>query len=432
MERSVRTVGRRHTGLLVVGAVMFAGALVAYVVTVLGHPHDLWAMSDLKVYRWGGLLARHSTSLYDKTTGGFAFTYAPVAAAIFACLSVFSMATLRWMMTVASLFSLVATVWLAWGALDYRRTSVRLGATFVVCAAALWTEPVQKTLWFGQINLILMLLVMADLRQDDGRWWKGVGVGIATGIKFTPAIFIAYLVVTRRFRAAAVSTATLLLTVAIGFLALPHESSEFWGDRLFLSPGRVGPIDWVGNQSLHGLLARLLGGENAAAPYWLGAALVVGAGGLWLAALASRRDRELTAIVTCGLTGLLVSPISWSHHWVWIAPLLVIAAHQMIRPLRQAWIWVAGGLALEALFAAWIFPVSHLPALPEGLIRTVPFGAHREQRWHGTELVIGNLYVLVGLLTLAGLALHAVRHRYVADRERAGAAHTDEAARHSV
>lgn len=413
---------RNSVGVLVGGALAFGVALAAYAMTVLAHPNNMWVMSDLRVYRWGGLLARHSDSLYDKTIGGFGFTYAPFAAVIFAGLSVLPMAALRWLMTVAGAVSLVTSVGLAWRMLGHRRGPALLGATLLVAAAALWTEPVQKTLWFGQINLILMALVMADLRQDDRSRWKGIGIGIATAIKFTPGIFIAYLVLTRRFRAAAVSVAVVLLTIAVGFAALPHESGEFWGKRLFMAPGRVGPVDWVGDQSLNGMLVRLLGGENAARPYWLGAALVVGVCGLVLAARESRRGHELTAVVTCALTGLLISPISWSHHWVWIAPALVLIAHPMVRPLRRSWIWIVGGLALEALFGAWIFAVSRLPALPEGLIRTVPFGAHREQHWDGMQLLIGNLYVLTGLAALTALlVLTAYRRSAGARPSSAGA-----------
>jgi Glycosyltransferase family 87 len=150
-------------------------------------------------------------------------------AVIFAGLSVLPMTALRWIMTLASLTALMTAVWITWRTLGHRRSPALLGATLLVTAVALWTEPVQKTLWFGQINLILMAMVVADLGQGDGRRWKGAGIGIATGIKFTPGIFIAYLILTRRFRAAAVAIAVFLLTIAVGFVALPHESGRFWG-----------------------------------------------------------------------------------------------------------------------------------------------------------------------------------------------------------
>ncbi len=460
---------------LACGLVAFGAAVAAYVLMVLGHPHDLWTMSDLKVYRWGGLLARHSHRLYDETIGGFGFTYPPMAAAVFEVLSVFSMPALRWMSALSGLAALVLSVGIAWRMLGHRRTPAPAGATLAVSAAALWTEPVQKTLWFGQINLILMLVVLADLSQCDRRPWKGAGIGVASGIKLTPAVFIAYLLVTRRFRAAAVAVGAFLLTVAAGFAALPHESRQYWLDGLFLSPDRVGPVDWVGNQSLYGALVRLAGSEQAARPYWLAAAAVTAAAGLWAAAGQSRRGAELSAVATCAVTGLLISPISWSHHWVWIAPVLVLAADAAVRAARRArrerrapgrprdgraspgavragtplpggpwnrgragvlfrtgggagawtraggapaWIRAAGGaaalLALEALFGAWVFAVSGLPPLPQGLIRTVPFGDHRERRWHGPQLLVGNLYVLLALAALLVVVLLVLRDRLAA------------------
>jgi alpha-1,2-mannosyltransferase len=118
--------------------------------------------------------------------------------------------------------------------------------------------------------------------------------------------------------------------------------------------------------------------------------------------------------VTCATAGLLISPSSWSHHWVWIAPALVLAADRMTGPLRRARVWVAGGAGLGALFGAWIFAVPGLPALPQGLIRTVPFGRHREDHWHGFELVRGNLYVLIALVAITALVFFTIGHSHAA------------------
>lgn len=484
---------------LACGLVAFGAAVAAYALMVLAHPHALWTMPDLRVYRWGGLLARHSHRLYDETIDGFGFTYPPLAAAIFAVLSVLSMPALRWLSALSGLVALVLSVAIAGRMLGHRRAWISAGATLAVSAAALWTEPVLKTLWFGQINLILMLVVLADLSPRDGRRWKGAAIGVATGIKLTPAVFVAYLIVTRRFRAAAVAIGTFLVTVAAGFAALPRESRQYWLGGLFLSPGRVGPVDWSGNQSLYGMLVRLFGSEDAARPYWIAAAVVTGAAGLWLAARQSRRGDELAGVVTCAVTGLLLSPISWSHHWVWIVPALVLAADRALRGAQRArrartgphrpggpragipmrgpaaspstsapapapvsgavpasasssppvspsasgavpasassptpvsgavragsWIgnpavaWVRAGagvaaaVALEVLFGAWVFRTPGLPALPQGLIRTVPFGGHREERWHGAQPLVGNLYVVLALAALLVLAAVALRER---------------------
>ena len=134
---------------------------------------------------------------------------------IFAVASVLSWTAMRWAMTLASLAALGLSLWLVFGALGYRaRPAIRVGATLGVSALALATEPVQQTLGLGQVNLLLMLLVTADLLTggaDAGRpdpLWHGLGIGIAAGVKLTPLIFIPYLLLIRRYRQAATATAT--------------------------------------------------------------------------------------------------------------------------------------------------------------------------------------------------------------------------------
>jgi CDP-diglyceride synthetase len=135
---------------------------------------------------------------------------------------------------------------------------VRLGAALLASAAVLWTQPVLRNIYLGQVNLVLVALTIWDLCQpSEGRWWKGIGTGIAAGIKLTPLVFIPYLLVTRRYREA--------IMTAAGF-----------------------------------------------AGTWLIACVFAVAMGMLAAAL----------------TGLLVSPISWDHHWVWfVVPAVAVAGH---------------------------------------------------------------------------------------------------------
>ena len=160
--------------LLPAGALLLAGVLAVYVADLVSHLSYMAAMRDLVVYRNGGLIVRHvspaydahrASPLYDWTgQNGVQFTYPPFAAVIFAVASVLSWTAMRWAMTLASLAALGLSLWLVFGALGYReRPTVRLGATLGVSALALATEPVQQTLGLGQVNLLLMLLVIADL-----------------------------------------------------------------------------------------------------------------------------------------------------------------------------------------------------------------------------------------------------------------------------
>ena len=233
---------------------------------------------------------------------------------------------------------------------------------------------------------------------------KGAGVGLAAGVKLVPLIFIPYLLLTRRFRAAGVSLAAFALTIAISLLLLPRQAGKFWMGRLFLDSGRAGNVAYVGNQSVHGALARLAGSQPAAHPYWLAVCAAVAAAGLLLAAWAARRGHEMTGILTCALTGLLSSPVSWAHHWVWAAPALAVSADAAARLRVPSARW-----RRWARWCAWAALAAPFFVLPEGLVPAIAVQGARE---HGAELVTSNLYVLDGLVALpaVGLTLVAREH----------------------
>jgi alpha-1,2-mannosyltransferase len=355
-----------------------------------------WTLLDLHVYRWGGLLARRSGDLYsgrfwDPLGFHLRFTYPPIAALIFALLSAVPPALLDGLVTAASLAALLGTLWLTWGKLGYRRSASRVAATLAATSVALWLQPVQQTLNYGQINLILMLVVVADLTQPEASRARGIGVGLAAGFKLTPLIFIPYLLLTRRFRAAAVALATFALTIAVSFAVLPAQSDRYWLSGLFMDSRRAGSNAGVSNQSLNGALARLLDSLSASHPYWIAAAALTGAVGLMLAARAARRGHAMLGIVTCAITGLLVSPISWAHHWVWIAPALVVAADLALRAGAAAPRW---RLAAWAGVAALATPFFFLPQ------RLVPWPTISNIRAHPAPLVAGNLYVITAIAVL--------------------------------
>jgi alpha-1,2-mannosyltransferase len=338
-------------------------------------------------------------------------------------------AAVKWLITSASVVSLAAVMWLSWGKLGYPRSPGRLGATLLVTAIALWLEPVQQTLAFGQVNLVLMLIIMADLCLPDGNWLKGIGVGLAAGFKLTPLVFVPYLLLTRRYRAAAVALGTFGLTIAGSYLLLPKAAHQFWAGRLFLSASRVGNVAYVGNQSLCGAAIRLFGSASAAHPYWLAAAAVTAVAGLLLAAWLSRIGQELAGILTCALTGLLISPVSWSHHWIWIAPILVALTELAIRAgqlislrsmLLVGWLAVA---AVLALFIAYPFHATPgAPRLPEGLIWTLPQAALQGTGMTGDQELVGNLYVLAGLFGLTVTAAWLLSRKASGEISRPGGA----------
>jgi alpha-1,2-mannosyltransferase len=422
---------RRGGWLLTVGAAAFAVAVGGYVAFIVTNRTNLWMQPvDLHVYTDGGLIVRHVRPLYRAFRAAplydwpgyvnLPFTYTPFAAVVCTVLTLFSFPTLMNISVGVNIAALLATVWMTLGALGYRRDLVRLGATLLLAAPLFWTEPVQRTLFLGQIEILLMTLIIWDQCQPDRRWWKGAGVGVGAGIDLIPLIFIPYLLLTRRFRQAVVATGTFVLTFLVGFAALPADSRKYWLTGLFAHGSRTGFVGWEGNQSLPALVTRLTGNVVHAQPTWLVADVVVGIAGVVCAALLDRAGHRMAGLLTCALTGLLVSPISWDHHWVWIVPGVVVAAVYALRA-RGAARWALGGVAagLALVFGAWPGVLWHLPANTGGYFEGLIWGPpltnpetylrlgdrpwYAEYHWHGLALIVGNLYVLTGIALFVAL-----------------------------
>ena len=446
-----RVPGRR---LLVAGAAAFGVAIALYAVYAAIHPTQ-WTLDpvDLAVYRSGGLIVRHIRPVFDPRAhaplydwGGYGslglkFTYTPFAAIVFAVVSFIPWSVLPKLSMGVNIVALVAALWFTFGGLGYRnRPRVRLGATLLASAAVFWTEPVVRTLYLGQVNLVLMALILWDLCQPDtkaSRWWKGAGVGIAAGIKLVPLVFIPYLLFARKFRQAAMASAAFVFTVLLGFVIQGPDSSKWWFGGLFFQGGRTGFTGWEGNQSLRGLLTRLAGSISGAQTSWILAAVLIGITGIACAAILDRAGHQVAGLLAAALTGLLLSPISWDHHWVWTAPAVAVAGHYAVRSWRssrvRAWAWWALAGAILAVYGAWPGSLwgepTDLGAFSLGILWQPPntdpatYYQHGDQpwfveyHWHGLQLVTGNAFILGGLALFVVILAATVR---VAVRARAG------------
>ncbi|MFF5245486.1 glycosyltransferase 87 family protein [Streptosporangium sp. NPDC000095] len=287
---------------------------------------------DLEVYREGGEAVLQRTSVYSLIVGDnwLKFSYSPFAAMLFTPLALVGMEAAVALWVLISILALEVLIWILVGHAAVGRHSRRTARTLLVVVAMLPLYPVTLTLWNGQIGIILLLVIVVDLTHGKEKW-HGIGTGVAAGVKLTSLIFIPYLLVTRRFRAALMAGLGFLGTVALGFLVLPADSRDYWGGE-FLDTQRVIAGQGVNffNQSLRGMLM-LVSGSWPTVPLWLALCAVVGAGGLWVAARTAKEAGELAGITACAIVGLLVSPVSWPHHWVWCVPLLVLWAQRAQR-----------------------------------------------------------------------------------------------------
>ena len=238
-------------------------ALVVYVLPGLPALAAHWPLWDVRVYWWGGQQATAGGGALYAPGAPFSFTYPPFAALLFAVFAGTSLGVLKAALTIGSVTALAVLCGLSLGAAGVRR---RPESVFALSAIALLTWPVAYTLHLGEVNLILAALIGADvLRRHDGGWWQGIGTGLAAGIKLTPLIFVAYLALTGRVRAALTAAGVFAVTVVAGFVWLPSRSRVFWLGGVFYDQSRIGNPANPSDQSLAGAIARLAGHRGPAA-----------------------------------------------------------------------------------------------------------------------------------------------------------------------
>ncbi|GAB3148773.1 hypothetical protein GCM10027290_34000 [Micromonospora sonneratiae] len=340
-----------------------AGALYAawLAIGAFGRPYNFF---DMKIYHGAMVWWAGGNELYNfiapKTTLGF--TYPPFAGLVMLPMAKLPMILAGWFNIFGSIAVLAVILTALLRPIAHRRGWSLWFTVGIAVPLAIAIEPVRETLGYGQVNLLLFGLVMGDLvalrwrarrgaRHDpaDGPLrrlffsgaWAGVGIGLAASIKLTPALFILYLVVTRQWRVAATAVGTAIAVTAGAFAVAGRESSKYFTSVLWQTE-RIGAADMTPNQSLAGVLARLYDSIETPGLLWLSFAVLMLAVGLSRAASSHADGDELTAFTLVGLTANVISPISWSHHLVFVIPAIVVLFDAAVRR-REA----SRGLALR-------------------------------------------------------------------------------------
>jgi alpha-1,2-mannosyltransferase len=325
-------------------------AVLAVAVLAAGWAFDQhYRFFDMAIYqgalRWwtaGGELYGYQAPV----RGRLGFTYPPFAAVLLLPVGRMSLTAAGWLNAGASLLALGVVLQVV-----IRRTTVGRGSSpgLVLTAAVLLaaaTEPVRQTLGLGQINLYLFALIVLDigvLARSDSRW-AGAGVGIATAVKLTPGLFIVYLLVTGRWRMSGMAIGAAAAVTAATVPLAPGESVRYFTELLWRTE-RVGTPGAVANQALSGLFARLPAATASSTVWWLAASALILAAGLWRARRAHDAGDEVTALTLVGLTGNLISPISWTHHLLFL-PIAVLLLADSGRTYRTVFAAVVYGVCV--------------------------------------------------------------------------------------
>ncbi|GIH08930.1 hypothetical protein Rhe02_69970 [Rhizocola hellebori] len=324
-------------------------------VKAFGRPYDFF---DMKIYHGAMAWWTQGGELYEyiapRTTLGF--TYPPFAALTMLPMAAFTTIDAAWLNVV---FGLATLVFVCAALLRPLATRLRWPSWWVVALAVpalAAIEPVRESLGFGQVNLLLFGLIIADLIALRRGWrWAGIGIGLATAIKLTPALFIIYLLVSKQWRTSLTAGATALGATVFTHFVVPEESATYWGSVIWQTE-RVGVADMTPNQSLAGVLARLHDTAHAPGLLWISFTLVLLAIGLSRARASHAEGDELTAFTLVGLTSNVVSPISWSHHLVWVIPAMIALLDQAIRRRSASRGIIARGSATPGLREPIWFP----------------------------------------------------------------------------
>lgn len=267
-------------------------------------------------------------------------------------------------------------------------------ASAVLSLPVLLLDPVFLTVGLGQVNLVLACFVLWDLAAapaEGRRLPLGIATGVAAAIKLTPLVFIPYLLLTGRGRGARNCVATFAVCGALAFAISPTSSWVYWTRDVF-DAQRAGGLLYVSDQNLSSALQRFHHGSVPDAVLWPLLA-VVAVLGTALAVWAQRRSSEMLGVLVCASTGLLVSPVTWTHHLVWIVPAIAWLAAAPDRP-RRGMAWATGAALLFWASPIWWVPRSWRPS-----------GALVELRETGWQLLAGNSFLLAIAAFLAGVAV---------------------------
>ncbi|MBF6473486.1 DUF2029 domain-containing protein [Nocardia abscessus] len=380
---------------LIAAIALFA---VSALVSLLAH---WWhGYIDLQVYRNGARVWLDGGDLYGPMPPvegiGLPFTYPPLAALFFAPLALMPLLLAEVLVVATSVASLGISLWLVLARLrpELSRPAV-LTLVIAAVAVAQFFEPIRQTFGFGQINLVLMAAITLDCLVRKPFWPRGMLIGIAVSVKLIPAGYLLYFVLRKDWKAAGTLVVSAIAAVGLGFLLFPADSMDYWFHTL-ADTGRIGPPYFAGNQSIKGMAFRLGVDDTVATLLWITlSVLAVALAAVWMRRLIDA-GATVAALLVNAAAVLLVSPVSWSHHWVWIAPVLVVTAEVMVRGARSPRVIgaVAAGCVLFLIGPHWLLPHSR----------------DRELDWAWWQQIIGSSYVLV---TLAVFVVAVVTYRPV-------------------
>ncbi len=371
---------------LVMTAQLIPALLAAfYTAATMNQGGSVWpwrpGMADFSVYLRTGQLVLSGGDIFHAPD--LPWVYPPFAALLAVPVSALPRTLSGALWTLACVVALAAILY----RLGLSGWRLSLGAFICVVLVT----PVRETLGFGQLGIFLVAAVVLDSMPGPHVFKRrllpeGVLVGLVTAIKLTPAVVAVYNFFTGRRKPGLVAFLTFLVATGLGFAVLLHASAYYWLGLINGDTGINSGIVYALNQSAMAALARLSHGANAAG---LAIDAVVAVAGIVVSILVGRAGERRLAICLAGVTSLLASPISWSHHFVWVVPLALVLWQGSKLPAWFRWIGFA--------YIGWVIA---------GWYENVPHGGDVELTYGWTQQLLTNIGPALGLaFLLSGFVL---------------------------
>jgi len=313
-----------------------------------------------------------AAKLFGQSIVVWPYTYPPLFAQILLplCLLQYQTFTAIWM--ILNIIAGFACIFLTFKLILREKQNNYLLLSLIVLFC-LESQPFKLNILYGQAHFIVYILIILSLLffRKQEFWLSSLFLSLATFIKIFPVIFMLYFLFKKDFK---YIMNFILSSLAILFLSIVAFGSKMWIDYvfyfsdIFLKSKRtlfsLHFNTYQNNKSLRAFLFNLIepgapGSSKLGLIYLIFIALFLV---LSILAILRRKDDIIYAFSILGLVAVVLSPMSWRHHYVMVVLPFFYLLFQYLREKRYIpFLILCFPVALIFYYPNWAgFPFSYM------------------------------------------------------------------------